>query len=120
MAKSVRNVMLDIPLSRRIDGMTMEEIQAQLMLAGYGVGKAKRRTMELLESAQIQTDGRIDEATHQYLFFFIGWAEAYTKEGLNLDLDRVGAVEWVDSRREVIQRLDGGKMVWDLRQTLNL
>lgn len=118
MAKSVRNVMLDIPISRRIDGMTLEEIQSQLMLAGYGVGKAKRRTMELLESAQIQTDGRVDEK-HQYLFFFIGWAEAYAKEGLKLDLDRVGAVEWVDSRREVIQRLDGGKMIWDLRKSLN-
>ena len=91
MAKSVVNVMRDIDVMKRCDGMTQDEIQAELMLAGYGVAKAKRRVIELRESAQIQTDGRTNERG-QYLFFFVGWPEAYTLKDLGLDLDRVGAV----------------------------
>lgn len=111
MAKSVVNVMRDVAPYKRYMGMTMGEIQAELQLAGYGPAKAKRRALELRESAQIQTDGRKNE-NGEMLFFFVGWLEAYTEAKIDLDITRVGAVEWVDSRKMIIRRLDGGRSVW--------
>lgn len=111
MAKSVTNVMRDVAPYKRYTGMTMEEIQAELQLAGYGPAKAKRRAIELRESAQIQTDGRKNDRG-EYIFFFVGWVEAYTEAKIDLDITRVGAVEWVDSRKGEIKRLDGGRQVW--------
>ena len=111
MAKTVRNVMLSVSQSKQLTGMTLEEIRTQFMIAGYGVTKAEKRTTELLVSAQIQTDGRANE-NGRMLFFFAYWPGAWKLKDFCIDLDRIGAVEYVDARHTVLKRVDGREHAW--------
>lgn len=105
--------MAGVSKAAQLRGMTLEEIRREFMLAGYGVGKADKRTKELLASAQIQTDGRTND-NGRLLFFCIYWPFAYDRKDITLDLDRVGAIEYLDARHTILRRLDGGVDVWNL------
>lgn len=111
MAKTVRNVMTSVSKNRQLTGMTLNEIRTELMLAGYGLTKADKRAKELLASAQIQTDGRTNEKG-EVVYFFIYWPFAWHVEGLKLDTERVGAIEYVDQRHTILRRLDGREQAW--------
>lgn len=117
MAKTVRNVMSSVSKEKQLKGMTLGEIRTEFMLAGYGVTKATKRTKELLESAQIQTDGRRNE-NGGLVFFCIYWPFTYTARILNLDLSRVCAVEYLDARHNELRRIDGKVNAWDLTESL--
>lgn len=113
MAKSVRNVMSSVSKAQQLHGLTLDGIRREFMLAGYGVGKADKRTKELLASAQIQTDGRVDE-TGKMLFFCIYWPFAWEHADISMDMGRVGAIEYLDARHTMLRRLDGVINAWDL------
>lgn len=109
--------MSSVSKAEQLQGLTLREIRKHFMLAGYGVTKADKRTKELLASAQIQTDGRTDGAGN-LLFFCIYWPFAYDRKDIRLDLDRVGAIEYLDARHTMLRRLDGVVNAWDLTTSL--
>lgn len=109
MAKTVTNVMANVPISYQTEGMTMEEVRTELMKAGYGTTKAEKRAKELLVSAQLQTDGRKNSAG-EMLYFYVYWPLAYRE--LDLDPNRIGAVEYVDARHNILRRVDGRVQQW--------
>lgn len=113
MAKTVRNVMAGVSKDKQLRGLTLDEIRAEFMLAGYGLTKAEKRAKELLLSAQLQTDGRTDERG-RILYFSIFWPWAYDRDDIKLEVERVGAIEYIDARHTQLRRLDGRKQPWDL------
>lgn len=111
MAKTVRNVMASVSPERQKTGLTMEEIRRLFMMAGYGTTKMAKRTRELLESAQIQSDGRTNEEG-QRLFFCIYWPNS----GMECDLSRVGSCMYQDHNHTDLIRLDGRENAWNLSE----
>lgn len=99
--------MAGVPKDKQVSGMTKDEIEMEFMMAGYGITKAKKRTNELLISAQIQSDGRTN-AAGRMLYFCIYWPLGceHTK------LDRVGPIRYVDARHTILERLDGKENAW--------
>ena len=108
MAKTVRNVMSSVSKDKQIAGMTMEEIRTEFMKAGYGVTKTNKRSLELLVSAQLQTNGALRNGRPVY--YCIYWPFAY--DVFPFDLDRVGTIEYVDPRHTILRRLDGRENAW--------
>ncbi len=113
MAKTVRNVMMSVSKQKQMQGMTIDEIRAEFMIHGYGVTKAEKRSKELLASAQLQTDGRTNP-DGKMLLFYVYWPFAWQLKDLHLDLDRIGAVEYLDARHTMLRRLDGRENAWIL------
>lgn len=114
MAMTVRNVMASVPAALQQKGLTLGQIRKQFMMAGYGPTKVEKRTKELLESAQIQSDGRKDE-NGSMLFFCIYWPNS----GMKCDMDRVASYYYEDHNHTILVRRDGRKQAWFLEQNLN-
>lgn len=111
MAKTVRNVMASVSPEKQKIGLTIEEIRTLFMAAGYGTTKMIKRTRELMESAQIQSDGRKNEKGER-LFFCIYWPSS----GMECDLSRVGSCIYEDRNHTSLIRLDGRENAWDLAE----
>ena len=96
---------------RQKTGLTIEEIRTLFMVAGYGTTKVMKRTRELMESAQIQSDGRKNEQG-QRLFFCIYWPNS----GMKCDLSRVGSCMYEDRNHTTLVRIDGRENAWNLAE----
>lgn len=103
--------MMSVCKERQMQGMTLEQIRTELMIAGYGLTKADKRSKELLASAQIQTDGRTNE-DGKTVYFYVYWPFAWQLDDLHLDPDRIGAIEYVDQRHTILRRIDGRVNAW--------
>ena len=51
MGRNAKDVIANVSKDKQIRGMTKEEIQTELLMAGYGVKKIAKRTNELIVSA---------------------------------------------------------------------
>lgn len=107
MAMTVRNVMASVPPALQRSGMTLNQVRAQFMMAGYGPTKVEKRTKELMVSAQLQSDGRRDECGRM-LFFCIYWPNS----GMKCDMDRVGSYFYEDHNHTRLIRSDGREQAW--------
>lgn len=103
--------MASVSPERQKTGLTIEEIRQLFMMAGYGTTKMMKRTNELMESAQIQTDGRTN-AEGKRLFFSIYWPNS----GMKCDLSRVGSCVYLDHNHTTLERMDGRENAWNLAE----
>jgi hypothetical protein len=117
MGRNAKDVIANVSKDKQIRGMTKEEIQTELLMAGYGVKKIAKRTNELIVSAQLQSDLTHDEHG-KILFWSPMWPWAWKSPiGKKLDATLICAVyydEIRDPRHNYPLRADGRKDAWIL------